>query len=253
MILAIDIGNTDIVFAIHKNKDWIFKWRTPSDRNQTSESYSFGLANELLEKGIVVDEIEGVVLCSVVPELTPVIQELSEKLFGESPLTIDSSIYPGLPVSTQNPEEIGTDLMANALAAYHRFKTACIVVDFGTALTFTSLNDKGEIQGVAIAPGLKTAMRTLAGNTAQLPEIPLELPDSVLGKDTIHAMQAGILSGYVGLVNHLLNETQKALGGKCKIIATGGLSFVLKPLHHRFDAIDVMLTLEGIRLIWQYR
>ena len=152
---------------------------------------------------------------------------------------------------TQNPYEIGTDLLANAVAAKELHGGDTIVVDFGTALTFTVVDKDGLILGVNIAPGLKTAIKALVGQTAQLPEVPLELPESVLGKNTIHAIQNGVLWGYISMVEGMLDRIQKELGREVKVVATGGLSSILTPLHDRFDKVDRHLTLEGLRIIHQ--
>lgn len=153
-------------------------------------------------------------------------------------------------IGINNPHEIGTDLVANAVAAVYRFpNNHCIVVDFGTALTFTTISKNKEILGVAISLGLQTAVRALSQNTAKLPEVPLELPASPIGKNTTHAIQAGVLLGYVGAVPFILQQIENELGEKCKVIATGGLSSILTPLKNYFDQIDMLLTLDGLRII----
>ena len=249
MLLAIDIGNTDIVFALNSHDQWIHHWREKSDTSLLPGSFALNLKNYFLENDLNTSQIKTVVLSSVVPALTPVIQNMIEVVFGFQPLTVGPEIYDRMTIKTNNPLEIGTDLVANAAAAFAKTKDYCIVVDFGTALTFTTIDNTGHILGVAIAPGLKTAMKSLSGNTAQLPEIPLELPESVLGKNTVHAMQAGILQGYVGLVKNMIESIQNEVANPCKIIATGGLSSVLTPLHRYFDEINPLLTLDGLKVI----
>ncbi len=249
MLLAIDIGNTNIVFALHNNSNWIHHWREKSDAGTMAETYAFNLSNQFLENDISVNQVTKIVISSVVPGLLPVVEKMADIVFNLSPLVVGPEVYDHLAITTNNPKEIGTDLVANAVAAYHRFKGDCLVIDFGTALTFTTVDKHGIIAGVAIAPGIKTAMKSLSGNTAQLPEIPLELPDSVMGKNTIHAMQAGILHGYVGLVKHMIDKIKYEIDNPVSIIATGGLSSVLTPLHDNFDALDPLLTLEGLRVI----
>jgi type III pantothenate kinase len=250
MILITDIGNSDIVFGIYENGEWQHIWRTPSDLKKSLNAFKYFLIKTFKAYNIDKKEIKKIILSSVVPKLTPVISNLFHSLFGNNLLVINPMIYSQLKMKIiRNENEIGTDLVANAVAGFHLAKAACIIVDFGTALTFTSIANNGEIQGVAIAPGIKTAMSALAANAAQLPEIPLELPDSAIGKDTIHAIQAGILWGYVGLVKGILEQTKLELGGQVKVIATGGLSHVLPPLEHEFDFIDKRLTLNGLRLI----
>jgi len=249
MLLAIDIGNSNIVFGIHHRKNWIHHWREETQLQKPAEAYEMSLSEYLLENNLSSRDIREVVISSVVPGLTPSFTNLVKSVFGLDPLVIGPSIYHFLPLQVPNPHEMGTDLVANAMAAFHHFRQVCLVVDFGTALTCTTTGSDGAIRGVAIAPGIKTAMKALSGNTAKLPEIPLKLPESVIGKDTVHAMQAGILHGYIGLVQSLIAETKKEPAGNCKTAATGGLSEVLTPLKGHFDHIDPLLTLNGLRII----
>ena len=160
---------------------------------------------------------------------------------------VGPNLYDELSYEVPRPYEIGTDLVSNAYAAFRKYQRPCIIVDFGTALTFTTVNDIGYIKGVAIAPGIKTAMKALSNNTAQLPEIPLELPSSVIGMHTTHAMQAGILWGYVGIAKELISKIREEVGTEYIAIATGGLSFVMEPLKNVFYAIDPELTLNGLK------
>lgn len=249
MQLITDIGNSDIVFGIYDESKWQLVWRITSKGNRSQEELKNEILRTLAANNIDILSIKKVTLSSVVPKLTPVITNLLKSLFQHKVLVINPSIYHKLNVKiTTNINEIGTDLIANAVAGFHLSKSACIIVDFGTALTFTSVDSKGFIQGVAIAPGIKTAMKSLASNAAQLPEIPLELPQSAIGKDTIHAIQSGILYGYIGLVRGILEQTKKELG-TCKVIATGGLSHILTSLSYEFDTVDKMLTMNGLRLI----
>jgi type III pantothenate kinase len=249
MQIITDIGNSDIVFGIYSENQWQLIWRIPSKENRTQNDFKKEILDMLSAHNIQISSIHDVTLSSVVPKLTPVISNLLKSIFQQKVLVVNPSIYHRLNIKiTTNVNEIGTDLVANAVAGYHFANTACIVVDFGTALTFTSVDSEGIIQGVAIAPGIKTAMKSLASNAAQLPEIPLELPQSAIGKDTIHAIQSGILYGYIGLVKGILQQTRSELG-PCKVIATGGLSHILTSLQTEFDAIDKMLTMNGLRLI----
>lgn len=249
MLLAIDIGNTDIVFAINVKDEWVYHWRERSDVDKLSETFAFNLRNQFLEQDLVINDVRKIVISSVVPALTPVITNMMTMVFNHKPLIVGSDIYSQLSITTNNPKEIGTDLVANAAAAFHKYHDFCVIIDFGTALTFTTIDDHGTILGVSIAPGLKTAMKCLSGNTAQLPEIPLILPESVLGKDTVHALQAGILHGYIGLVENMITKINAEVGRSFKVIATGGLSSVLIPLHKSFDEICPLLTLEGLKVI----
>ncbi len=253
LLLAIDTGNSDTVFGIFEGETILFQWRTPSSLQWTTADYAMFIRSYLLELDIKPSAVQRVVYSSVVPALTATILQATETMFACKPLLVEASLYHALPIKPINTKEIGTDLVANATAAYSRYKQACIVVDFGTALTFTTIAADGTLIGVAIAPGIKTALRALVQNTAQLPEVPLEIPTSALGKNTTQALQAGILLGYVGLVKELLASIKAELKVKhCPVIATGGLAFVMKPLDEFFVEMDVNLTLDGLRLIGKY-
>jgi len=249
MLLVIDAGNSDIVFALHKNEKWIHHWRIPTSTQMPKEVWPYRLRSEMLELGYNISSIDQTIISSVVPHLNQPLVEMLEILLGESPLLLGPGSYSPLKVKVMNPKEIGSDLVANAAAAYHRFKGKCIVVDFGTALTFTTIGENGKILGVSIAPGLTTAIRSLFDSTAQLPEVPLELPTSALGTNTIHAIQSGVLIGYTGMVIHMIQRIKNEIGENCKVIATGGLSSILTSLEKEFDDIDQMLTLEGLVVI----
>jgi type III pantothenate kinase len=248
MLLAIDIGNSDVVLGVYQG-EWRHLWRIRSLADEPVAFYELRARDYFLEAGIRLSDVDTVVLSSVVPALTDVLALMVERMFGYQSLILGPEIYASLPVAIHNPYEIGADLVANAMAASHHYGSPCIVVDFGTALTFTTLSAQRELMGVAIAPGLKTAIKALFLHTARLPEVPLELPESAIGKDTVHAIQAGVLLGYTGLVSSLLAHIRSELGTHCPAIATGGLSAVLHPIHSYFDAIEPTLTLEGLRLI----
>lgn len=247
--IIVDIGNTDAVFGLYDQAGWQYIWRTPSRTDEPAESYEARLRLWLLEAGVSLSAIGHTVLSSVVPNLTPTMRTTLSGLFGHEPVVVGPGIYPLLPLEILRPHEIGTDLVANALAAYTRYGRNCIVVDFGTALTFTTVSGTGKILGVAIAPGLKTAVRSLFANTAQLPEVPIEVPTSALGLSTTHAIQAGVVLGYEGLVRSLINRLRAELNGDAIAVATGGLSSRIPSLHDAFVDVVPALTLEGVRLI----
>ena len=249
MFLAIDIGNSNITLALHNGSQWIEEWRTLSDKSADVTHYRSAFRAMFMESNFDFAQIRKAVLSSVVPQLTDMVVEVIGEYLGYRPVVLDKAIYPQLPIGIHNPEQIGTDLVANALSAYHKFQQACIVVDFGTALTFTTLDKEGNIIGVAIAPGLKTAIKALFHNTSQLPEIPIKVPESALGTDTETAIQSGIVLGYMGLVESMIQRIKAEVGTECKVAATGGLSGVVTPIHHLFDVVDVMLTSDGLRVI----
>ncbi len=249
MTLAVNIGNSNAVFGLYANGAWQHIWRTPSQPIQAEGFYESTLRFWLLEAGVSLDAIHKTAMSSVVPALTPTFRAVLTGLFGDALVVVGPEVYSALPLTILRPDQIGTDLVANALAAFTRYHQSCIVVDFGTALTFTSVTADGLIAGVAIAPGLKTAIRALFANTAQLPEVPIELPESALGQNTTHAIQAGVVLGYEGLVRHLLAKTRAELGPGTIAVATGGLSGAILSLHDEFVVVDPALTLEGIRLV----
>lgn len=250
MLLAVDIGNTDITIGVSQEDKWIHIWRLTSSVNRPELFYGIKLREHFFESGLNAAGVEQVVISSVVPGLTDRIISVVKTLFEKNPIVLGPDIYAKLPIEVLNPYEIGSDLVANALAAYVQFKQNCIVVDFGTALTFTTISDKGKILGVAIAPGLKTAIKALSQNAAKLFDVPLELPQSALGKNTVHAVQAGILLGYEGLVSSMIQRIKTELSDNhCVTIATGGLSSIITPLQNQFTLVDKNLTLNGLKTV----
>lgn len=250
MLLAIDIGNSNVVAGLYIRDDWKEIWRF----NTLTEAgagayYANQFAERFLKAGLRPQQIDTIVLSSVVPNLNTLFLDLIRQFFDKEAILVGPHIYPHLGMNILRPTEIGTDLVANAVGALATYKKDCIIVDFGTALTFTTVTMEGEILGVAIAPGLKTAIYALFNNTAQLPEVPLELPETPIGKNTAHAIQSGVLRGYVGLVTYMLEDIRKEAGSHYIAIATGGLSAVLHPLRDVFYAINPNLTLDGLREI----
>lgn len=250
MLLAIDIGNSNVTVGFWYEKQWKYIWRFPTRTDlEAPLFYQVQLSNRLMEAGIGAEHVNKFILSSVVPDLTAVFEHLADHIFKIPVFTLKPDVYHKLHLKIDRPNEIGTDLLANSAAAYYLYKKDTIIVDFGTALTFTTVNAQGHILGVSIVPGLKTAISSLFQKTAQLPEVPLELPSSAVGKNTVHAIQSGILIGYVGLVRHMLQSIRSELGQQYQAIATGGLSSILHPLRNDFVVINPNLTLDGLRLI----
>ena len=249
MLLAVDAGNTDTVFGLFDGSTKLHVWRTRSLPQESPAHYEAWLRLHFLEAETSLTRVDKVVLGSVVPDLTGVLRSMLASLFGGEPLVVGPDVSSGLEIAIDHPHEIGADLIANAVAAHARYPQNCVIVDFGTALTFTTVSATGQILGVAILPGLKTAVKALFTDTAQLPEVPLELPASAIGKNTVHAIQAGILLGYEGLVKSMIRRIRAELGGDCIAVATGGLSSIIDTLEGEFVEIDRSLTLNGLRLI----
>ncbi|MFD2034089.1 type III pantothenate kinase [Belliella marina] len=251
MFLSIDAGNSNIVFGFYDNliANWVYEFRVATKLDLSIFQLEKELHLFFLENNIKPDQITQVGFSSVVPEINPVIQQLCAEFFGTPTYVVSGKSYKKLKVSTKRPNEIGTDLMCNVAAAFEKFQKPCIIVDFGTALTFTVVGKDGDVLGVNIVPGLNTAKHSLFHNTSKLPEVELKFPKSAIGKNTVESIQAGILYGYSGLVRGMLEAIVSETKIDFKIIATGGLSSILTNLHTSFDVVDRNLTLEGIRQI----
>lgn len=250
MLLTIDIGNTNIVFGVRQNDEWLNHWRIQTDPMKTADEYEV-IFRSLIDNGKTDhNAISRIILSSVVPSLVHPFNEMLNGLFQQAQIHIVSpDIYHHLPVKILNPYEIGSDLVANAVAAFTKYGKLTMVIDFGTALTFTTIGHHDEIRGVAIAPGLGTAVNALAGKTAQLPQIHLVPPPSVLGENTIHAIQSGVVLGFTGLVESIIKRTEDEMNSRLTVVATGGLSSVIAPLTNSIKKTEPMLTLEGLALI----
>ncbi len=251
MFLAIDAGNSNVVFALFDQKSgkWTNQFRLETKTPKLISQLSKKVPLYFLEHGIHPSQIVKIGFSSVVPEINTIIEQFCLNYFGLAPYIISPKSYSKLPVKALRPNEIGSDLMCNVMAAFTRIAGPVIVVDFGTALTFTVVDSTGEIMGVNIVPGLKTAIRALFSNTSKLPEVELKLPESALGKNTVHAIQAGVLYGYTGLVKGMIETIKQETNLNFTVVATGGLSSILTNLEKTFDVVDRNLTLEGLRLI----
>ncbi len=258
MLLAVDIGNTNIVVALFHEEELVHEWRMYSDPNRTSDEYSSILFSLMRDAGVTLASINSSILSSVVPLLIGPFITVLERITGKKPFIVGPAIYDKLAIKipTQAVHEIGTDIVCNAVEAYASLNSPCITVDFGTALTLTAISGKGEILGVSIAAELRTALNSPLHNTAQMPAVPLEAPPDSLGTNTIHSIQSGIVLGYKGLVEFLIERMRSDMCAKTgasasdiKIIATGGLNSVLKPITSVFQTVDKQLTLKGLRRI----
>jgi len=251
MFLATDIGNSNIVIAIHDGESWTHKYRYETKDYQPAIYYETGLRDLFLEWNINPSEITHAAVSSVVPEVTDRIMEALTQNIRFMPTLLGPELFLKLDMRIPKLYEIGSDLVSNAVAVRSKYQRNCVVVDFGTALTFTIYDHEVGINGVTIAPGLKTIISTLSGNTSQLPEIDIELPQSAIGTSTSEAIKAGVLFGFMGLVKEILLRIKSELDDSYIIVATGGLSTAINELASEFDHIDKDLTLDGIRLIAQ--
>jgi type III pantothenate kinase len=249
MLLAVSVGNSHITFGVHDSGAWMRRWRIQTVHAKTSDEYLVILRTLLEAAGIRGDRIDSSILSSVVPPLTATMVESIRELSGRPPLLLSPALEIGLRITTENPAEVGADLVANAVAAFDRFKGSCIVVDFGTALSFTAVAAPGELRGVAIAPGLTSAMESLSRSTAQLYSVPLAPPPVTCGRNSTHSIQAGIVFGYVGLVGEIIRRMRAELGGSASVAVTGGQSQIMAPLLGEKLLHEQWLTLEGLRII----
>ncbi len=258
MLLAIDIGNTHIVTALFDGDEIIQTWRIHSDTKRTSDEYTTILLSFFRDAGISQKDIENAILSTVVPLLLGPFISLVQNITGKKPIIVNSSIFDKLPIKVPQSaiHEIGSDIVCNVVEAWSEYKSPIVVLDFGTALTFTAVSKTAQIEGVAICPGLGTAVNSLFNNTAQLPSVPLKAPDNSLGTNTIHSIQSGIVLGYKGLVESLTERMKLDLADKTnctekdiKVIATGGLNSVIKPITDIFENVDKQLTLKGLKRI----
>jgi type III pantothenate kinase len=249
MLCAVSVGNSHITFGAHQDGNWLRRWRIQTVHAKTSDEYLVIFRELFNAAGVRPQAIDSAILSSVVPPLTGTMVETVVALCGKKPLLLSTGLDIGLRITTENPAEVGADLVANAVAAYQRFQGNCIVVDFGTALTFTAVAAPGELRGVAIAPGLSSAMNSLAHDTAQLPRVPLAPPPVAAGRNTVQSIQAGIVFGYVGLVEGLIRRLREELGGQAGVVVTGGQSQIMAPLLAGPVVHEQWLTLEGLRIV----
>ncbi len=251
MLLAIDIGNTTVVWGIYEGRTLRGHWRLATDASKTADEYGILLVNILEQAGIGTEQISDAIVSSVVPSLTGVFDEMVETYFKRTPLIVSSDLEMGLQIAYPNPGEIGSDRLVNAAAAYARYKTCLIIVDFGTATTFCAINQHGDYLGGAIAPGLGIASEALFTRTAKLPKVDLTRPKTVIGKDTAGSIQSGLIFGYAGLVDELVSRMQIELGQQATVIATGGLASLIAPESRTIQEVRPFLTLEGLELIYR--
>lgn len=249
MLLAIDVGNTNIVVGIYDGPDLLDDWRLATDSQRMPDEYAMLLQNLLAYRGLSIGAVKHVILSSVVPILVTTFKEMSEKYFRVAPLVIGPGIKTGVKILFENPKEVGADRVVNALAAVRLYGGPCIVVDFGTATTFDAISEEGHYLGGAISPGIGVASDALFKSAAKLPRVELVRPKSAIGKNTIASMQSGILYGYVGLVEGLINRFFQEMG-RARVIATGGLAEVIAKETAMIDVVNQRLTLEGLRLIY---
>jgi len=250
MLLAVDIGNTNVAFGVFEGERLRATWRMSTDVNQMADEYAALLLNLLHHQGLEASDIKEVTLCCVVPTLLTTFEELCQRYFHTSPLVIGPGIKTGVRIRMDNPREVGADRIANAVAAHHLYGGPVIITDLGTATTFDVVSKEGDYMGGAIATGIITAAEALFRQAAMLPRVELTHPKRAIGTNTIAAMQSGIIFGYVGLIEGMVARIQQELGEKAKIVATGGYAELIAKETTVIDIVNPDLTLIGLRLIY---
>ncbi|MFV9511710.1 type III pantothenate kinase [Tepidibacillus sp. LV47] len=250
MILVIDVGNTHTVIGVYQEKKLLVHWRIASDRNKTEDEFGMILKNLFEHHQIQFSEITGSIISSVVPPLIFPLEKMVKKYIGITPIIVGPGVKTGIPIKMENPKEVGADRIVNAVAAIELYGTPLIIVDFGTATTFDYIDEQGSYQGGAIAPGIGISTEALYQRAAKLPRIELVKPANVIGKNTITAMQSGIVFGFAGQVDAIVERMKKQSKMTPKVIATGGLAQLIASETQSIDIVNPLLTLEGLRLIY---
>ncbi|MBR5315766.1 MAG: type III pantothenate kinase [Firmicutes bacterium] len=257
MLLAFDVGNSNIVLGVFKDGELITNWRIETDPRKSADEYGM-LVNQLFQyEGLKTTDVKDVIISTVVPSVLYTLQHLSMKYFNKRAITVESGVKTGLIVKYDNPKQVGADRIVNAVAAIHKYGGPMIIIDFGTATTFCAITDKAEYLGGTIAPGLKITSDALFEKTSKLPKVELEEPGQTICKNTIQSMQSGLVYGHMGMVDYIVRHMKKELAAivgedkKITVVATGGLSTLIDGGVDCIDVVDKMLTLEGLEIIYQ--
>lgn len=251
MLLVIDVGNSNIVLGIYRGEELVKDWRISTDKSKTPDEYGILIHDLFRLSGIAFPDVTAIIISSVVPTLTGVLERLSHDYFGRKPYLVGPGIKTGMPIHYDNPREVGADRIVNAVAGYEKFRCPLIIVDFGTATTFDYVNRKGEYCGGAIAPGLVVSIEALFQKASKLPRVEIARPPAVIAKNTVNSMQSGIYFGYVGLVDGIVTRMKAESRETPKVVATGGLAGLIAPEAKCIDVVDEYLTLEGLRILYE--
>ncbi len=254
MLLVVDVGNTQTHFGVYEDghREITEHWRFATVRESTGDELGAALSNLLALRGMSFKDLDGSIVSSTVPQLSEQWRAMSERYLAQAMIVVGPSIRTGMPIRIDNPHEVGADRLVNSVAAYDRVKGACIVVDFGTAITYDVVSEAGEYLGGIISPGVEISIDALHARAAKLPKVELAAPRSVIGKSTVEAIRSGIIYGFAAQVEGIVRRLRAEQGTGTTVIATGGLARALVPfVRESIDEVDDLLTLIGLRLIWQ--
>jgi type III pantothenate kinase len=250
MLLVIDVGNTNMVIGVYDDEHLVQNWRLRTERRTTEDEFNILARNLFSEGSINSINIHKTIISCVVPPMVTILDSFCRKYLGHIPHWVDARSAPKLPIRYKNPSEVGADRIVNAVAAFHKYQTSLIVIDFGTATTFDAISEKGEYLGGAISPGIMISSEALFIKASKLPRVEIFIPPkSVIGKDTSSSIKAGIIYGYAGLVDGMVKRMRVEMGTNPQIIATGGLANLMCQVSETIEVVEPNLTLEGLRII----
>ena len=251
MLLAIDVGNTQTHLGMFRGDELVEHWRLHTDRDATADTLASNLANLLGLRGLGLRDVDAAIVSSVVPALGHEYEALSGRYLDDALYSVGPELKIGMPIRMDNPHEVGADRLVNAVAAYERCGGACVVADFGTSTNFDVVSPDGEYIGGVLAPGVEISIEALASRAARLFKVDLAPPQQVIGKNTVAALQSGVIYGFAGQVDAIVRRVREELGEEATAFATGGLAAPIVPFCEEIDEVDDLLTLTGLRLIWE--
>ena len=255
MLLAFDVGNTNIVLGVFEDGKLLTNWRLETDNSKSADEYGMIINQLFAYEGLDVNQVDDIIISTVVPSMVFTLQHLSMKYLKKRALVIEPGVKTGLVIKYDNPKQVGADRIVNAVSAYNKYGGPVIVIDFGTATTFCAVSEKSEYLGGAIAPGLKISSDALFEKTAKLPKVELEEPGHIICRNTIESMQSGLVYGHMGMVDFIIRKMKEEMKSCCesepKVVATGGLASLIDNGIECIDYVDKLLTLEGLEIIYR--
>ncbi|HSV73729.1 MAG TPA: type III pantothenate kinase [Chthonomonadales bacterium] len=250
MLMTVDVGNTHITVGAYRGDRLLADWRVRTDRERTTDEHGLLFTHLLQARGLEAGAVDGFAMACVVPTMTQTVAKVGPRYFAVAPLVVSAKTNLGLRVHYRPPSDVGADRLVNAVATRSRYGVPAIVVDFGTATTLDAIDEHGDYLGGAIAPGIGISSDALFGQASRLYRVELNVPENAIGHTTVEAMQAGILFGFAGQVDALVRRMRQEMSGTVRVVATGGLARTIAPLSETIEVVDPLLTLEGLRLLW---